>query len=301
MKSSLIIKSAGIIAITGACLALTSCGGWSNNLSDPSTADATSCSSLGVTCVTGRLVDDVAYNVNYECGLSSGTKVQSVTGTDGSFSCPAGSLVTFSIINPDHKTDTDKKIVLGQADVISPANLYNASSSSSSSSTPTVYTYLTPRNLASDTSGATSFSTTTINIARLLQTLGRDPNASTEGTPAHRVVLDDNDKRQLTNLAANITLADFGLPAASDPTNPAPGTFDSKVASYLLSLPDPQKHVSISQDAAVAVLQHGIYSFAAGMYTVPGSAVTTSGSGIATAGLSGTDPTYGNLLGTLYR
>jgi hypothetical protein len=312
MKSTVLVKSAGLAVVAFVCLVLASCGGESNNLKDPTATVSTSCTALySESCVTGRLVDDVAYNVDYSCGLSSGGTVQSVTGTDGSFSCPAGSNVTFSIINPDHNTDTDKKIVLGQALVVAPADLYgvkSGSSSSSGSTPPTVYTYLTPRNLTGDIVNASAFTgdyhvfgTATLNIVRLLQTLGRGDviNAAAEGTPAHRIVLTDEDKRQLTNLADSVKASDFFLPPASSPSNPEAGSFDAKVASFLQSLQDPQKHVLISPDAAAAALQSGIYSFASGMYTVPGSLFTASGTG-SSGGLSGSNATYGQMLGSLY-
>lgn len=281
-----------LVAVTG--LALVSCGGESNNLQDPTAGAVANCSDLGsaATCVTGRFVDDVAYNVNYECGLATGAKVKAVTTTDGAFTCPEGGSVTFSVINPDHSTDTDKKIILGSAVVVRPADIYGAGSGGT-----TVYAYLTPRNLTNDTTSATDFSVATLNIVRLMQTLGRDP--TTEGTPAHRVVLADDDKRLLTSLAATVLSTDFYLPAASDPSNPGVDTFDYKVKDYLQSLPDAQKHVLITADKAKQALQRGIYSIASGMYTVPGSIISTASSSTATsAGISGAQ-NGSTLLGTM--
>ena len=82
-----------------ATLFINGCGE-STNIQGNNNGVVTSCSSLlGVSCVTGRLIDDAAYNINYECDSSAGGKVKSVTASDGSFSCPNGSKVTFSLDN----------------------------------------------------------------------------------------------------------------------------------------------------------------------------------------------------------
>lgn len=255
------------LKLLGACAPLVLAGcGESTNIQEGGGGAVTQCSSLStsnVTCVTGRLVDDAASNVNYECGLSSAILVRSVTDDDGSFSCPSGSIAKFSLTNPD---DPTARIALGEVQVVLPAQIYG------SNSTQKVYFYVTPRQLAGDPASG-GFSIKAINLTRFLQTLSDDTvDASLTGhLPSRRIIISNSDKRKITAaIASNIN---FGSAAAVDPANPGPGTFDEAIKPYLTSLDNPAKHVLISVTLAQNALQKGVYNTVAGFYQVPGGSV----------------------------
>ena len=247
---------------------LSGCGE-STNIKPENAGTVSACSSLlGAACVTGRLIDDAAFNVNYECASSSGT-VRSVTAADGGFSCPNGSDVTFALVNPDNP---DFRITLGTVKVTAPARVYGESS------TIPIYFYVTPRTLAGEVVGA-PLSARSINITRLLQTLSTDTLDAglTEHLPTRRVVISDDDKRKI-NATNMLDALDFAASISGDPSNPSPASFDEAAEPFLTSLTDPSKHQLISGTAATDALYKGIYSTVAGVYLVPGGSVLSLGS-----------------------
>lgn len=257
----------GAVALLATAL-LSGCGE-STNIEPENAGTVSACSSLlGASCVTGRLIDDAAFNVDYECASSAGT-VRSVTASDGGFSCPNGSEVTFSLVNPD---TPEFRIVLGSLKVTAPARIYGENSPIP------IYFYVTPRTLAGDAVGA-PLSSRAINITRLLQTLSTDPldAALTEHLPTRRVVISDEDKRKINDLNKLEAIA-FNSSVSPNPAAPAAGSFDEQVAPFLTSLTDTSKHQLISGDAANDALYKGIYSTVAGFYLVPGGSVLSLGS-----------------------
>lgn len=242
-------------------MVLSGCGE-STNIQPKTAGTVSACSSLlGVTCVTGRFIDDAAFNVDYECDSPSGT-VRSVTAEDGSFACPNGSEVTFSLTNPD---DSEQSIILGSVKVLSPAKVYG------DSPTFPLYFYVTPRTLAGDAVGS-GISTRAINITRLLQTLSTDPIDAdlSDNLPSRRVIISDDAKRKIT-AATKVTEDAFSLAIAADPAVPADGTFDYAIRPFLVALADPARDVLIAAAPASASLYKGLYSTSAGFYLVPGS------------------------------
>lgn len=229
-------------------LMLSACGE-STNLRDPNVITSTAnCADLesadGVTCVDGRFIDDAVVNLDYSCG-----KVNATTGIDGSFACPAGTKVKFMLLNPDDKSDTAKKIVLGEVLV----------KSALATGVGDTWFYVTPYDFGS---GA-------INIVRFLQSISRDTVAA--NLPSHRVIISDQDKKKLVVLPASLVPSDFSLPVAIDPANPANGTFDAAVKPFLaaISVP-PMMTATVAQEQ----LDRGLHSTVAGAYFVPGYAAT---------------------------
>lgn len=232
--------------------------GESTNIQPKSVGTVTACSSLlGVTCVTGRFIDDAAFNVDYECASPSGI-VRSVTAEDGSFSCPNGSDATFFLANPD---DADQQITLGSVKVLAPARIYGDAPPFP------IYFYVTPRSLAGDAVG-NSVSTRALNITRLLQTLSTDTTSA--NLPSRRIVISDDIKRRITALT-QVDEEVFSLAIASDPAAPVDGTFDYAIAPFLSALGPLAPDVLISGGEASAALYKGLYSTTAGFYLVPGS------------------------------
>ncbi|HET8729532.1 MAG TPA: hypothetical protein VFM34_00265 [Moraxellaceae bacterium] len=292
-----------VIASLVLAMLLSGCGGEKTNIQGTAGSQVQSCSSLlGVTCVSGRLIDDAASNVDYECGLSGGGTVRSVTAIDGGFTCPNGSVVTFFLGNPA-STNVDDRILLGQVTVERPAMIYG------DSPTIPVYFYVTPRMLAGDGGGG-GFSVRAINIARLLQTLSTDTTDADQSgyLPTRRVIISDTDKLQI--LASRFPNGlDFGQPAATDPSNPPTGTFDYSIKTYLQSLPESSRQQLVSSTIAITALGKGNNSTTAGMYLVPGGSVLSTGSldpvnqtlSADTGAMVGTD--FGNakqFVGSLY-
>lgn len=249
---------------TLAILLLAGCGE-STNIAPNSAGVVSDCRSLlGASCVAGRLIDDAAFNVDYECSSTSGV-VRSVTAADGSFYCPNGSDATFALVNPDNP---DLKIPLGTVKITAPAPL------NGDDPVVPVYFYVTPRMLAGDSVGEAP-SAHAINIVRLLQTLSTDTIDANldQNLPTRRVIIDDADKRKIT--AENtVTLAMFSASIATNPALPDTNTFDAKIKPFLESLADPAKHQLITGTKAANALNKGIYSTTAGMYIVPGSVLT---------------------------
>lgn len=245
-------------ALLGGC-------GESTNIEAENGGMVTSCSSLlNVTCVTGRLIDDAVYNVDYECASTNGS-VRSVTAIDGSFSCPSGSEVTFSLINPEND---EFRIELGSVVVRLPAQIYGENSP-----TP-VYFYVTPRHLAGDLEGS-ALAVRSINITRLLQTLSTDPiDADQSGfLPTRTVRISDDDKRKIDADTMIESLA-FSSAVSSTPASPDAGTFDFAAKDLLTAA---GKFPLISRAQAETALTKGVYSTMAGMYSMPGGSVLSLG------------------------
>lgn len=261
MSTHLRISTALGGATVAMALTLVGCGE-STNIQPKSAGTVSTCSSLlGVTCVAGRLVDDAAFNVDYECSSPSGV-VRSVTAEDGSFSCPNGSEVTFSLTNPD---DPEQEITLGSVKVLSPAKVYG------DADTFALYFYVTPRSLAGDSIGS-GISTRALNIARLLQTLSTDPIDAdlSDNLPSRRVIISDDMKRKIT-ATTKVPADAFSLAVSSDPASPAEGTFDHAIKPFLVALADPAREMLRSDVSVSPALYKGLYSTTAGLYTVPGS------------------------------
>lgn len=258
----------------GLALALLLAGcGESTNIEGNNGSSVQSCASLlEATCVSGRLIDDAAFNVDYECGVDGGGTVRAVTDVDGGFSCPTGSVVNFFLDNPDSNDESDR-IDLGSVTVVRPAQIFGDSPTANP-----VYFYVTPRMLAGDGAG-NGFSSRARNIARLLQTLSSDLTDlnQAEYLPTRRVIITDDDKRKITAAVLPDTL-DFTLSPATDPAMPADGTFDAEIHDYLATLADTRKHQLISDDEALVALEKGAFNVSAGIYLVPGGSVLSTGS-----------------------
>lgn len=242
-----------------AALLMNGCGE-STNIQGNNTGVVTNCSSLlGVSCVTGRLIDDAAYNVNYECDSSSGGKVKSVTANDGSFSCPNGSDATFSLDNPENP---DVSLRLGSVTVRQPAKIYG------DQPLIPVYFYVTPADLAGETSNRL------LNIVRLLQSISTDTTPAQ--LPSRRVIISDSVKSALT--AELVDAIDFNSAIASDPASLNPetdsNTFDYKIKPYLDSI---GVDSLISRSEAELFVKKGFNSTVAGMYVVPGGSILSTG------------------------
>lgn len=260
-----LIRTSIFIGTLALMTLLSGCGGEKTNITGDASSTVQACSSLlGVTCVSGRLIDDAASNVDYQCGIDGSGTVRSLTAIDGGFSCPSGSVATFFLANPA-STNIADRIVLGSVTVTRPAMVYG------SASTTPIYFYVTPRTLAGDSVGS-SFSVRALNIARLMQTLSTDTTdaGQTGYLPSRRVVIDDADKRKILASVLPAKL-DFSLPAATDPVNPEPGSFDATIAPYLQSLADATKHQLIPSGNGYIALEKGSNSTVAGVYLVPGS------------------------------
>lgn len=250
-------------------LLLAGCGE-STNIQGEGIGNVSSCSSLlKVTCVTGRLIDDAAFNVDYECGLPEAGTVRSVTAEDGTFICPNGSVAKFALINPDN---TDFRISLGEVTITQPAAVYG------DNPIIPVYFYVTPRHLAGDGNGI-DFSVRALNIVRLLQTLSDDPLDAdlSANLPTRRILISDAVKRKIKDSVLPADL-DFSNAIDSSPSNPSPGSFDHDMKPFLESLADPAKSQLISLSQSVAAITKGIYSTFAGMYLVPGGSILSTGS-----------------------
>lgn len=254
---------------TAATLLLSGCGE-STNIAGEGAGTVSSCSSLlNVTCVTGRLIDDAAFNVDYECGLPEAGTVRSVTASDGSFICPNGSVAKFALVNPDNR---DFRIELGEVTITRPAAVYGEST------VIPVYFYVTPRHLAGDTIG-NDYSVRALNIVRFLQTLSDDTRDAdlSRNLPTRRILISDADKRKINDTVLPEEL-DFSRSIAADPANPSVGSFDHDVKPYLDSLGDPSKSQLISLLQAGTAITKGIFSTFAGMYLVPGGSILSTGS-----------------------
>lgn len=259
-----------ILPLAGICMSLLLSGcGESTNIQEGAAGSVTECASLlNVDCVPGRLVDDAAANVDYECGLGNSAMVRSITDIDGGFSCPSGSIARFALVNPDKP---ENRIELGEVKIVQPALIFGGDP------TKPVYFYVTPRKLGGDTVG-TDFSVRSLNITRLLQTLSDDPvDRDLSGhLPSRRIIITDADKRKITADVLPVAL-NFSAPVAADPAVPSAGSFDELVSDYLSSLVDPAKHTLITAAQARVALAKGIYNTTAGMYDVPGGSVLTIG------------------------
>lgn len=245
------------LAMLPLAVLLASCGE-SDNFSPDDVGTVASCKKIpGASCVNGRLIDDAAENVNYECGIEGQGRVNSVTGFDGLFVCPNGSTVTFSLINPEKRS---VKLVLGSVKVKRPADIYTPTETTSGQSEDfPVYFYVTPRDLANDPNR--EFSNGTLNIARLLHTLSTDP--IDPALPSYRVVISDEAKTKLT--AENIKDVSFSAPyEIDDPANPEPGTFDAQIQGFLQSFTPAKSLISVSE--ASSRVSRGIFSTLAGVY-----------------------------------
>lgn len=250
-----------------AVLSLAGCGAESTNIQSQSGGGGTACSGLAnTTCVTGRLVDDAAANINYECGLSSAAMIRSVTAADGTFACPNGSVATFSLINPDSPAN---KIELGTVTISRPALL------NGESPVIPVYQYVTPQLLSGSYSGM-GLTNRAINITRLLQTLSTDTIDAdlTRSLPSRRIIISDDDKRKIT-AALLPDGVDFGAIPSADPANPVAGSFDFGVRSYLEAV---AKFPLISRAKGEASLRKGINTTLAGIFLVPGNSLLATGS-----------------------
>lgn len=268
IKKMRMLAAFRVFALSATSLMLAACGE-STNLKDPSQITSTAnCSDLAsdtVTCVSGRFVDDVVENLNYSCD-----KVNSVTDVDGSFSCPVGSTVEFSLKNPDDSSETAKKIILGKATV----------KALTTTSVDNNYVYLTPRDIGAVSTG-NSIGNTESNIVRLLQSL--NSSAVAANLPTRTIVLSNDDKRKLVFLVATINPSDFALPADD---------FENIVRPFLDAISSGKPLISAS--IAADYLRKGVYSTVAGAYFVPNYFATP---GYVVSGDSGYNGDYGGMRG----
>lgn len=276
------------VALLPAALFLASCGE-SDNFSSSNAGTVSSCSAItGASCITGRLIDDAATNVNYECGVSGLGTVNNVTNDRGEFICPDGSEVTFSLIHPENKL---AKLVLGSVIVTKPADIFV---NSSEENRLPVYFYVTMRDLARDET--TVLSSAAINLARLLQALSRD-TVSPE-LPSYRVIIHDDDKRKLTPEIVE-AIQFTAPPETTNPSDPGPGTFDASVQPFLQAF-EPDKQL-LDVATAEKRISRGIYSTLAGVYETfdPFSLVPNPGNVAPTGGITGAG-SAGNFIGAMW-
>lgn len=247
-----------------AVIALSGCGGESSNI-EPEGGSSFVCDGLGVTCVTGRFIDDAVANVDYECELPGVRTVKSVTGGDGTFSCPNGSVATFSLINPEKP---EYRIELGSVTVTSTARL----NGDNPAATP-VYFYVTPLHLDGvnddEQFEEADLSPAALNITRLLQTMHDSDVPGCDMVDIHlpnrRICISAEDKKKIVPENLELSL-EFNQPSNS---------FDESVADYLAAI---GKGPSlISEEDAKKLLQKGIYSTVAGLYDVGKAAPLSTG------------------------
>lgn len=244
------MKVVQLVAYLFASVLLVSCGE-SNNLDDPQQVSVvTTCDDLkDIECANGYFIDDVVGNLDYECG-----KVKSVTDFNGSFACPVGSDVIFSITNPDNVAG--KKIVLGKTAVKANAR-YGFET----------YLYIRPSSLSSNP-------VVIKNIARLLQSFHASPAVAGDlDSPARALFIPDADKRKLIALVETVdgTAANNAFESAA---------FDAAVQPFMTEIDRELADESIVD----GLLKKGFYSTVAGLYFNPGFAISltenTRGSGI---------------------
>ncbi len=175
---------------------LSGCEGPSNNLPDPSAnTSIVPCSATNTkTCVNDQfIVDAPVVGLSYQCGTING-----VTDSTGTVSCPANSVVTFSI----QGTGGLKSITLGKYLVRSVGDVSRKETAS-----------ITPLDLIESSRNATSLldgaATPAVNIAQLLQTLRSPTSPYTVGSPTSRLIINPATKDSINLLAANITATDF--------------------------------------------------------------------------------------------
>lgn len=238
----------------------------------------TSCGSLlGAICVSGRFVDETVENLDFECGLSGVGTVRSVTDVDGSFSCPSGSIVTFSLTHPE---DAASKIVLGSVKVQKP-----------SKASPGLYFNVLPTMLAGSSGAVTEHRGQ--QVARLLQTLNTDTVSAS--LPSHHIKI-TNEQKRLINAALfpEVSVDVFTRPAAADPANPQENEVDYYFAAYidllhssgLLRPGMPDQMVGVSE--ASAMQTKGVYSTFAGAYASGPTLILTG---------TAFDADFGNMVG----
>jgi hypothetical protein len=236
------------------------------------------CASLiGATCIKGRFVDEAVENLDYECPLPGIGTVRSRTDDEGRFFCPSSSIVTFSLTNPD---DPTQKIILGEAKVTRPANIF-------AEKTPSLSFYVTPYSLAGGSNKQTS-DRRALNIARLLHTL--NTNAVPTVSASSHIAISTSDKSLIaSSLFADVDNNDiFSLPPAPDTelANPADDTFDKAVKNYLTLI---GKSQLIESAAAELALNEGVYSRFAGSYaSAPIFPVTDPASAVSEGAMLGT-------------
>lgn len=236
------------MAAVPALLALASCGE-SDNIQSSDVGAVSTCKSIpGASCVSGRFVDDAVANLNYECGLEGAGVVRSVTAADGGFSCPNGSLVTFSLVHPENP---GIKLEIGSTRVVKPADLGSSLS---------LFFYVTPLDLFRDKL-IDGYSNSSVNLARLLHTLSVD--TADPALPSYRILISDDAKRRLTPKV--VEAVKFSLaPERTDLLNPAEDTFDFVLRDYMQSF-DPELQL-ISADEASRRLSRGVFTSMAGYY-----------------------------------
>lgn len=236
-KNSLLVRLPFLVALAVPVF-ITACGE-SSNLDDPKDITSTTeCSDLetsdgSVVCVPGYFVDDAVANLNYSCD-----KVNAVTNAAGKFTCPAGSTVEFSLLNPEDSSSSAKKITFGKLTV---KNLPKYGSKDAA-------IYVSPADFGAAYAN---------NVVRLLQALRATDAENDEEMASRKVVILDDDKKELSHLAASVTAADFAL-SAND--------FDALIQSFIdatgITMPLPAQ--------ANTFLKKAIHSTVAGVYYAPG-------------------------------
>ncbi|NNM53071.1 MAG: hypothetical protein HKM02_12750 [Pseudomonadales bacterium] len=266
-------------------LVLAGCGsGGGSKLNSQGLTNASvtaSCTSLsGVTCISGRFIDDAVANLHYACSDSSGT-VQAVTDAGGGFSCPNDSgQVDFYLINNAGTIKVD----LGSAAV-------TQTSDTNGLSTPG-YLVVTPRTLAGeDASGSETYSNTSLNITRFLFLFDQVSNAIATISPSNVITLSLPDQEQLA------TLMPVTAPSSSTATSQASETtvlsssdfsldeasFNAKVQTLVAALSRPMG----TQAQASTHLDATLNATRAGLYSSPGTALASSS--VQTAGFYGSN------------
>ncbi len=267
--------------IHGLCLGLivlmlSACGtGGSTNMISGSSASSNisvSCSAIsGVTCISGRFVDDAVSNLHYSCGDSSGT-VQAVTDSGGVFSCPKDSgTVDFYLINAAGTVKVD----LGTAPVVQ-------TSYTNGLSTPG-YMLVTPRTLAGNAASET-YDDYELNLTRFLFLFDNSSGAIIGASRLTNVInISATDEESISDLlppAAAGSAAPTSLQTVLGPNDFAlsEANFDTRIQAMVNGLGRTlatQAQASAHLDALLPETRAGLYYSIGG--TISTSAVSVAG------------------------
>lgn len=209
-------------------LQLSGCGESSNNLNDPATEQIntiTKCDSKTDICTSGQFIDEPVSGLNYSCNQVTG-----ITDSDGFFSCPNNSVVTFYLQAEKGKY----KITLGSYLIKSIGNIIG--------SRQNTLLQITPKDITkSDSTG----------ILQLLQLMDSD-GYNNKTDVLNRIVITNNDKRFIDLLARDLS--------ASEVTNTTilAKALEPIIAKLERPLPLPTDAIS-RFERSLKVLQSGVY------------------------------------------
>lgn len=174
-------------------LQLTGCGEGSNNLVDPVAEllnTITTCDSKEDLCTSGQFIDEPVVGLNYSCN-----QVKGLTDSDGFFSCPNNSVVTFYLQSEKGKF----KIILGSYVLNAVGGVQGSRQNTLIQVTPK--DIVAPKYAADLTTGLLTPQIT--NLLRLLQ--GMDSDGYNDKVDVlNRIVITDQDKDNIDILGTDI-------------------------------------------------------------------------------------------------